>query len=109
MLEVKFAEQHAEVSIPVTGSVVCEHAATGDAEAAEVCARQVEEELGGGAGLIGQDGGEGDAGVIVHSDVEVLVAGAAGLAGAVRSVSTSLRQVASEFRYGPGDRWCILF
>ncbi len=81
--DVLAVEQHLEVSVAVAGAVVGEDAADAEAEAGEVSAGHVEEALGGGAGLVGQDGGEGEPGVVVDGDVEELVACAATSASAV--------------------------
>ena len=64
MLEVKLVEQHAEAAIAITGAIVGKHTAAAEAEAAEIGAAHVEEELRGSAGLVGQDGGEADAAVV---------------------------------------------
>ena len=69
--------------MPVAGTIICEDAADLEAESGEVSSRHEEEAHGGGVFLIGQDGGEGDAAVVVDSDVEVLVSGTSGLVCAV--------------------------
>ena len=61
----------------VAGAVIGEHAADGEAEACVVSAGHEEEADGRAVALIGQDGGEADAGVVIDGDVEILVARAA--------------------------------
>ena len=60
--------------MPVAGAVLGEHPADGEAEAAVAGAGYEEEEHRLGMGLIGQDGGEVDGGVVIDGDVQILVA-----------------------------------
>jgi len=83
VLDVLLVEQHAEAPVAVAGAVVGEDAADGEAEAGEVGSAHVEEALGRGAGLVGQDGREADPAVIVDGDVQVLVTRAARFAATV--------------------------
>ena len=83
VLDVLLVEELAEIAFAVAASVVGEHAAHGEAEAGEVGAGHVEEELRRAAGLVRQNSGKADAAVIVDGDVQVLVTGAARFAGAV--------------------------
>jgi len=76
-------ERHAEASVAVAGAVVGKDATDREAEAWEVSACSVEEELCRGAGLVGQDGGEANAAVVVDGDMQVLIADATSLPSAV--------------------------
>ena len=64
VFEVLPAESLAEEPVPVAGAIVGEHAADGEAEACVVGASQEEEEDRRAVGLVGQDGGEGEAAVV---------------------------------------------
>ena len=77
VFDVLLVEGFAEAPVAVAASVIGEQAADGDAETGVVSSRHEEEAYGGAMGLIGQDGGEADAGVVVDSDVQILPAGAA--------------------------------
>src|SRR5580658_6041036 len=77
MLHVLVAQGFAEQPVFVAGSVIGEHAPDGEAEAGQVGARHQEEPDGRQVVLIGQDGGEGDSGVVVDGDVQILVSGSA--------------------------------
>ena len=79
-----------EAPVPITGAVVGEDALDGDGEARVEGSGHEEEEQGGAVLLIGQDGGEGDPGVVVDGDVQILVACARGSRGCGR--------------HGPGGR-----
>jgi hypothetical protein len=72
-----------EADVAITGSVVCRHASAGESEAGGVGAGHVEEALRRRAGLVGQDGGEVEATVVVDGDVQELVTGTSGFAGAI--------------------------
>ncbi len=76
MLDVLAVEQFAKQPVFIAGAVVGEHAADSDAEARVMGPGHEEEAHGRVVRLIGQDGGEGDAAVIVDGNVQVLVAGA---------------------------------
>ena len=72
-----------EVAGAVTGTIVGEQASDADAKRAIVGVGE-EKELGSGkAALIGQDLGEGDAGMVVDGDVDELPAGGAGASGLI--------------------------
>ena len=80
MLDALLEEERAEAMVAVTGTVVCQHALDPEAEARVEGSCHVEEEHGRLVVLVGQDGSEADASVVVDGDVHVLVAGAGGLA-----------------------------
>ncbi len=109
MLDTGELEDRSEAVVAVAGAVVCEHAFDRDAEAGEVGSGHVEEPDCRAVLLIGQDGGEADAAVIVDGDVEILVAGAAGFAGAVAvdAVAGTMRarRLISKWIRSPGC-WC---
>ena len=72
-----------EVGGAITGAVVGEQASDADAQRALVGLDE-EEELGSGrAAFIGQDLGEGDAGMVVDGEVDELPAGGAGASGLI--------------------------
>ena len=77
-------EQFAKQPVFVAGAVISETQLDRDAEASIVGPGHEEEAYGRVVRLIGQDGGEGDAGVIVDGDVQILVAGATRLFAALR-------------------------
>ena len=83
MLDALLLEEGLEAVVTVAGIVVGEHAAAGDAKAREVGARHVEEQDKGSVGLVGQDGGEGDATVVIDGDMQVLITGSGRLASVV--------------------------
>ncbi len=83
MLHRSLSQGVAEEVVALEGVVVGEDAADGEAEARKPASGHVEEAGGRGVGLVGQDGGVGQAGLVVDDDVQVLVAGTAALAGAV--------------------------
>jgi hypothetical protein len=80
MLHMLVAQGFAEQPVFVAGSVIGQYAPDGEAEAVEVGAGHPEEADGRLVALIGQDRPEGDAGVVVDGDVQILPAGAARLA-----------------------------
>jgi hypothetical protein len=67
VFDVLLVEQHTEVSVAITRAVIGEDVADAEAEAGEVGSGHLEEALGGAAGLVGQDGGEADAAVVVDA------------------------------------------
>ena len=73
-------EQRAESVVTIAGSVVGEDAFDPQVEAGVEGPCHLEEEDGRLVGLVGQDGPEADAAVIVDGDVRVLIAGAGRLA-----------------------------
>jgi hypothetical protein len=73
----------AEEARAITRAVVGQQTTNGDAERAVVSDRGVEESDGGVAAFIGQDLREGEAGVVVNSDVNELPAGTATALGLV--------------------------
>jgi hypothetical protein len=77
VLNVFCVEQLSEDPVPVAGTIIGEHASYRDAEAGVVSPGHEEEAHGRLVGLIGQDGGVTDPGVVVDGDVDVLPAGAA--------------------------------
>jgi len=117
MPDMLLVEQHAEAAVAIAGAVVGEDAADREAEAGVVGAGHVEEAYGRGMLLVGQDGGEGDPGVVVDGDVEVLVSCAACLASAVtmdamagfddtgQTLDIEVDQVARTFVLVADDRW----
>jgi len=83
MFDVLAVKEHAEVPFAIAEAIIDKDTPDGEAEAGEEDSAHVKETLGGGAGLIGQDGGKGNTGLVVDGDVQVLMASAAGLAGAI--------------------------
>ncbi len=83
VFDVELVEGIAEAPVSVAGAVIGKDAADGDAEAGVKGAGHEEEEDGGAMTLIGEDGGEGDAGMVIDGDVQVLPAGAASFPAAV--------------------------
>src|SRR5258708_14161688 len=76
-------QDHAEGSVSVAGPIGGEDAADGESEAGVEGTSHEEEEKGRLVGLVGQDGGEADAAVIVDGDVQILVSCATRLPSAV--------------------------
>jgi hypothetical protein len=68
-----------ESVVAVAGAVVGEDSLDGEAELGVVGFGHEEEAQDGCVGLVGQDGGEGDAAMVVDGAVEILGSGAAGL------------------------------
>jgi len=83
LLDVLLMQDHAEGSVSVAGPIVGEDAADGESEAGVEGTSHEEEEKGRLVGLVGQDGGEADAAVIVDGDVQILVSCATRLPSAV--------------------------
>ena len=83
MFDAGLLDDPSESPVAIAGAVVCEYALDGEAEARVEGSGHEEEEKSGAVLLVGQDGGEADAAVVVYGDVQVLVSRAAGLAGAV--------------------------
>ena len=73
----------------IAGTVIGEHAGDGDAEAGIVIDGSLQEGGSRGSFLVGQDLREGDAGVVVDSDMNVLPAGAMDAAAAVAGDATT--------------------
>src|ERR1019366_9428121 len=80
MLHMLVAQGLAEQPVFVAGAVIGQNATEGEAEGVEGGRSHEEEADGRLVALVGQDGREGDAGVVVDGDVQVLPAGAARLA-----------------------------
>ena len=76
MLDLLAVEQFAKQPVFVAGAVVGEHAANSDAKARVMGPGHEEEGHCRVMRLIGQYGGEGDAGVVVDCDVQILVSSA---------------------------------
>jgi hypothetical protein len=81
----------------IAGAIIGEHLADGDAEAAVIGQGGGEEGSGRGRLLIGQDLGEGDAGVIVDGDMDEVPAQAAGTAALVAMNAVADLGEAAEF------------
>jgi len=75
MAELELMEAVAKVPAAIAAAIVGHDAADGDAESGVVVEGGAQESQGGVVRLIGQQAGEGDAGVIVDGDVEILPAG----------------------------------
>ena len=73
----------AKVAEAIAGAVVGEHMGDGDAETGVIIDGSLQESGGRRGFLIGQDLGEGDAGVVVDGDVHILPAGAMNATAAV--------------------------
>jgi hypothetical protein len=67
MLDALLEEERSEAVVAVTGTVVCQNALDPEAEAGVEGSCHVEEEHRGLVGLVGQDGGEADAAVVVDA------------------------------------------
>src|SRR5260370_7809464 len=76
-------QDHAEGSVSVAGPIVGEDAADGERGGGVEVTSHEEEKKGRLVGLVGQDGGEADAAVIVDGDVQILVSCATRLPSAV--------------------------
>src|SRR5260370_32441411 len=83
LLDVLLMQDRAEGSVSVAGPIVGEDAADGESEAGGEGTSHEEEEKGRLVGLVGQDGGEADAAVVVDGDVQILVSCATRLPSAV--------------------------
>ena len=79
VLEAGGLDDLSEAPVAIAGAVIGEDSPDREAEAGEVGPRHVEEHECGTVLLVGQDGSEADAAVIVDGDVQVLVSGAARL------------------------------
>jgi len=76
MAELELLEAAAKMPAAIAAAVVGHDAANGDGEGSEVIEGGTQEGERGAVRLVGEQAGEGDAGVIVDSDVEILPAGA---------------------------------
>src|ERR1035437_5447837 len=116
LFEMEFVHELAIQPVAIAGTVIAVDAAEGDAEAIEVGAGHEEEADRRLVALIGQDGGEADARVVVDSNVQVLVAGAArllaedagdampGLADAGQALDVEVDQIARTLVFVALDR-----
>src|ERR1017187_10129412 len=77
LFEMKFVHELAIEPVAIAGAIIAVDAADGDAEAAEVGAGHEKEADRRSMALIGQDGREADARVVVDGDVQILIASAA--------------------------------
>ena len=83
MLDALLEEQCLEVSVAVAGTAVGQNALDREAESGVESSCHEEKEHGRLVVLVGQDGGEADAAVIVDGDVQIFVAGASSLASVI--------------------------
>jgi len=83
MLDALLEEQCLEVSVAVAGTAVGQNALDREAESGVESSCHEEKEHGRLVVLVGQDGGETDAAVVIDGNVQIFVAGAGGLASVI--------------------------
>src|ERR1035437_5891303 len=117
LFEMEFVHELVIEPVAIAGAVIAVDAANGDAEAAEVGAGHEEETDRRLMALIGQDGREADARVVVDGDVQILVADAArllaenagdampGLVEPRQALDVEVDQVAGVLVFVALDRW----
>src|SRR5271165_1225168 len=77
-LDAEFVAAGDEAARAEAGAVIGHHPANGNAQAGKVSHRLAQEFAGGDSLFVWQQGGEGDAGVVIDGDIEELPSGATG-------------------------------